>query len=331
MDKKALLHVDNLNVGFQTADGFSPAVTGISFEIEEGESVALVGESGCGKSVTALSILRLLDCPPTVISADSMLYGGRDIMRLTEREMLSIRGNEIGMIFQEPMTSLNPILTIGYQVGEALRIHRNISKKEATEQSVQLLASVGIPDARLRAREYPHQMSGGMRQRAMIALALSCEPRLLIADEPTTALDVTIQAQILRLIAQIQRKQQMALLLITHNLGIVAQVADRVMVMYAGQIVEIANTDSIFDCPTHPYTVGLLRSIPSAANKVERLNVIKGVVPSPMFYPQGCRFSPRCPYVRKRCAEEQPQLTAVEDGHFCRCHFPLAEGGEALV
>lgn len=327
MSKKVILNIENLNVGFEMTDGFSPAVTDVSFNIKQGESVALVGESGCGKSITAMSILHLLNCPPAVIKADSITCNGRELKSLTERQMQKVRGNDISMIFQEPMTSLNPILTVGYQISETLRIHKNMSKKEANQEAIKLLESVGIPDASKRAAEYPHQMSGGMRQRAMIAMALSCSPQLLIADEPTTALDVTIQAQILRLITGIRKERDMAMLLITHNLGIVAQVADRVMVMYAGQIVESSDTDSIFDRYSHPYTEGLLSSIPSAAKKVDRLNVIKGVVPSPRFYPKGCRFSPRCTYVKEICIEEQPKLREVSKGKMCRCHFPLNHGG----
>ena len=317
-----------MDSGFTSPQGFIPAVTGVSFDIKKGESVALVGESGCGKSVTAMSVMRLLESPPAVIEAKSLNYNGIDILSLKEKEMRAVRGNEISMIFQEPMTSLNPTLPIGFQIAEALRVHRGLKKKEAEAQAIEMLKKVGIPEAEKRSREYPHQMSGGMRQRVMIAIALACSPSLLIADEPTTALDVTIQAQILELIAELQKSTGMALLLITHNLGIVAQVADRVMVMYAGQIVEGTDTDSIFDRPSHPYTLGLLGSIPSADHKVDRLHIIKGVVPSPMFYPKGCRFAPRCPYAQEKCIAEQPELAEIAPGHVCRCHFPIiAEGG----
>ena len=325
MEKKALLQVENLNTSFKTPDGVVPAVTGVSFDIMPGESVALVGESGSGKSVTSLSILRLLAMPPAVIEADGIRFGETDLLALNDKEMRQVRGNEISMIFQEPMTSLNPILTVGFQIAEVLRLHLGMNKDEANRAAVEMLKKVGIPDAEKRAKEYPHQMSGGMRQRVMIAIALACNPRLLIADEPTTALDVTIQAQILELISDLQKERGMAMLLITHNLGIVAQMADRVMVMYAGQIVESIGVDGVFTHPWHPYTHGLLHSIPSAERKVKRLNVIQGVVPNPMFYPEGCRFSPRCPYAQEGCVCEQPQLREVEPGHWVRCHFPLSD------
>jgi len=327
--QEVLLHVKNLHTGFASADGYIPAVTGVSFDIRAGESVALVGESGCGKSVTAMSILRLLAIPPAKIEAEEMTFDGIDMLKLDDSEMRKVRGNEISMIFQEPMTSLNPLLTIGYQIAEAVQLHLHYDKKKAMDYAVEMLDKVGIPDAGKRVKEYPHQMSGGMRQRVMIAMALSCNPKLLIADEPTTALDVTIQAQILDLIAKLQKERNMAMLLITHNLGVVAEVADRVMVMYAGQICESADVATIFNHPWHPYTQGLLSSIPSADEKVEVLNVIKGVVPSPLFFPKGCRFSPRCPYARENCKTEPAPFTEVEPGHFVRCHYPLMNNGGA--
>ncbi len=321
----SLLHIQSLSTGFKSSDGYIPAVSDVSFDIDEGESVALVGESGCGKSVTALSILRLLQIPPAEIKAKEMIFEDIDLQALTIKEMRKVRGNRISMIFQEPMTSLNPLMPVGEQIAEAVKLHRGYNKTEAMKVAVEMLKKVGIPDTEKRAGEYPHQMSGGMRQRVMIAMALSCNPKLLIADEPTTALDVTIQAQILDLIGTLQKDSNMAMLLITHNLGIVAEVADRVMVMYAGQIVESSPVKNVFTHPWHPYTHGLLKSIPSADKKVPVLNVIKGVVPSPMFFPKGCRFNPRCPYATEKCVQEPPELMEVEPGHKVRCHFPLSD------
>ena len=321
----ALLHVESLSTGFKSSDGYIPAVSDVSFDIGEGESVALVGESGSGKSVTALSVLRLLQIPPAEINAKALLFDGIDLQKLSKREMRKVRGNRISMIFQEPMTSLNPLMPVGEQISEAICLHTGAGRAEAHRRTVEMLERVGIPDAEQRSKEYPHQMSGGMRQRVMIAMALSCSPKLLIADEPTTALDVTIQAQILDLIGTLQKQSNMAMLLITHNLGIVAEVADRVMVMYAGQIVESSPVETVFTHPWHPYTHGLLRSIPSAEEKVPVLNVIKGVVPSPMFFPKGCRFHPRCPYAQEKCRCEAPALNEVEPGHGVRCHFPLSD------
>lgn len=320
-----LLNVRNLNTGFNSVDGYIPAVTGVSFNIDMGECVALVGESGSGKSVTALSILRLLAIPPAKIEADEITFREADLLSFSNKEMRSIRGNEISMIFQEPMTSLNPLLTVGLQIAEVVELHLGYDKKEAMEYSIKMLEKVGIPDAKKRINEYPFQMSGGMCQRIMIAMSLACRPKLLIADEPTTALDVTIQAQILDLMSKLQKENSMAMLLITHNLGIVAEVAERVMVMYAGQIVESLDVEGVFKHPWHPYTHGLLTSIPSVDEKVETLNVIKGVVPNPLFFPKGCRFSPRCPYVKEKCRVEAPLFTEVKKGHWVRCHYPLSD------
>jgi len=325
---KNMMQVKNLHISFKTPDGLVPAVTGVSFDIAQGESVALVGESGSGKSVTALSTLRLLPEPPATITADVMKFNDTDLLALSTDNMRQVRGNEISMIFQEPMTSLNPLLTIGFQIAEVASLHMGYDKRQAWHYALEMLNKVGIPDASKRAKEFPHQMSGGMRQRVMIAIALVCNPKLLIADEPTTALDVTIQAQVLKLIDDLQKDIGMALLLITHNLGIVAQKAERVMVMYAGQIVESTATENIFTQPSHPYTDGLLRSIPSAEKKVARLNVISGVVPSPMFFAKGCRFNPRCPYAQERCVAEQPELKEIGPGHTVRCHYPLTEKGD---
>lgn len=328
-EKKMLLEVENLSTGFQTKHGMIQAVSDVSFKIKRGESVALVGESGCGKSVTALSVIRLLACPPAVITADKIEFDGQNVLELDHEHMRHVRGNEMAMIFQEPMTSLNPVFRVNQQIAEALELHKGMSRKEALDYAVKMIAAVGIPDAAKRATEYPHQMSGGMRQRIMIAMALSCDPKLLIADEPTTALDVTIQAQIMELIAEQQRKRNMALLLITHNLGVVAEVADRVLVMYAGQIVESADVATIFEHPQHPYTNGLLNSIPSADKKNKELYIIEGSVPSPLFFSKACRFNPRCPYCDEMCRTQQPPLMELASGHHVRCWHPEnAQRGE---
>ncbi len=320
-----LLQVENLCTGFKSKHGIIKAVDGVSFEIGAGESVALVGESGSGKSVTALSAMRLLDVPPAQICADSITFDGKNVLELDDNHMRHVRGNEMSMIFQEPMTSLNPLFRVDDQIAEAVELHKGINHKEALEYAVHMIDAVGIPDAKKRAREYPHQMSGGMRQRIMIAMALSCDPKLLIADEPTTALDVTIQAQILDLIAKQQQERNMALLLITHNLGVVAEVADRVMVMYAGQIVESAPVATVFEHPWHPYTHGLLNSIPSVDEKNKQLYVIKGTVPSPLFFSKACRFNPRCPYAQEKCRTDAPPLVEIEPGHCMRCWYPLSD------
>lgn len=320
-----LLRVKNLSTFFASKHGDIRAVDGVSFDIAAGESVALVGESGCGKTVTSLSIMRLLDVPPAHIEAEILNFNGMDVLKLDDNSMRKVRGNEMSMIFQEPMTSLNPLMRVDEQIAEALELHKGMKSKEALSYAAEMVAAVGIPDAKKRAHEYPHQMSGGMRQRIMIAMALSCDPKLLIADEPTTALDVTIQAQILDLIAKQQQERNMALLLITHNLGVVAEVADRVMVMYAGQIVESAPVTTIFQHPCHPYTHGLLNSIPSVDDKNKELYVIQGTVPSPLFFSKACRFNRRCPYAQERCRADAPPLIELEPGHLVRCWCPLAD------
>ena len=324
----SLLEVKKLNIGFQSGDGPLNVVTDLSFELEAGKSVALVGESGCGKSVTALSIMRLLTCPPAKMEAEGILFEGKDIQEIPDRHMWKLRGNDISMIFQEPMTSLNPVTTIGKQLTETIRQHTNCTKKEALAKAEEMLREVGIPEPKQRLREYPHQMSGGMRQRVMIAMALCCDPKLLIADEPTTALDVTIQDQILELIADACRRRKMALLLITHNMGIVAEAADEVMVMYAGQIVEKASVQEIFDNPMHPYTNGLLRAIPGTAHTGEEFYVIRGRVPSPLFFSKACRFAPRCDRACERCHQEAPQLQDIGGGHCIRCWNPVKGGAD---
>jgi oligopeptide/dipeptide ABC transporter ATP-binding protein len=321
-----LLRVRNLETSFFTPEGQVRAIDGVSFEIDEGKTLGLVGESGCGKSVSSLSIMRLIPSPPGQIVGGEILYRGRDLLKLGNDEMRKIRGNEISMIFQEPMTSLNPVFTVGNQIGEAISLHQGLGKKETRDKTIEMLRLVKIADPESRVDAYPHQLSGGMRQRVMIAMALSCNPSLLIADEPTTALDVTIQAQILELMKELQQQIGMALLLITHDLGVVAEQADDVAIMYAGKIVERSNTWAIFNRPFHPYTVGLLNSLPSVGDKKKkRLDAIPGVVPSPLKLPSGCRFRDRCPKAAELCSESEPQLMEKETGHWAACHFPHTE------
>lgn len=317
-----LIRTEDLRTSFFTPDGEVKAVDGVSFEIEEGKTLGLVGESGCGKSVTALSILRLVPFPPGRVVGGEIFYRGRDLLKLKGEEMRKIRGNEISMIFQEPMTSLNPVFTIGNQIGEAIRLHQGLGKKETREKTIEMLRLVKIADPETRVDDYPHQLSGGMRQRVMIAMALSCNPSLLIADEPTTALDVTIQAQILELMKELKDRLGMSLLLITHDLGVVAEQADEVAIMYAGKIVERAKAKAIFNRPLHPYTVGLLNSLPRVgANKKKRLEAIPGMVPSPLELPSGCRFRDRCPKASGICAGAEPQLVKKEQDHWVSCYF----------
>ncbi len=324
----ALLQVENLQTHFRTPEGVNRAVDGVSFEVREGETLAIVGESGCGKSVTAMSILRLIPEPPGRI-AGQIRFGDKDLLRLSEREMRRIRGNDISMIFQEPMTSLNPVLTVGWQLGETLHLHQGLSRKAAEARAVEMLALVGIPEPQRRVREYPHQLSGGMRQRVMIAMALACNPKLLIADEPTTALDVTIQAQILELMGDLKRRVGAAIVLITHDLGVVAEVAERVMVMYAGRKVEEAPVRELFRSPRHPYTQGLLGAVPklgaSLAGTASRLSEIPGLVPSLKDRIPGCVFAGRCAAVRDVCREAAPGLEPKAAGHLVACHFAERE------
>ena len=332
-----LLSVRDLTVSFRTEKGKVRALFGVSFSLFPGETLGLVGESGCGKTVTALSILKLLPAPPAEIEEGCIRFRGRDLVPLSDREMCQVRGKEISMIFQEPMTSLNPVLTIGDQVAEVFTAHRAGGKTEAAERAVQWLRRVKMPDAERRAREYPHQMSGGMRQRAMIAMALALEPALLIADEPTTALDVTIQAQILSLIREMREQQEMAILLITHDLGVVSEVADRVAIMYLGRIVEIAGTADLFADPIHPYTEGLLRSLPGKRTGERRLPSIPGTVPDLDAIPPGCPFADRCPFRQEAqarfragetetdelavCDRVDPPLEEYAPGHRAACHY----------
>ncbi|MCS7033276.1 MAG: ABC transporter ATP-binding protein [Phycisphaerae bacterium] len=317
-----LLQIRDLNIAFETTRGDVRPVRDVNLTIFPGQTVAVVGESGCGKSVTAMSILQLLPRPPAKYLGGQILFEGRDLLQLDERQMRAIRGKDIAMIFQEPMTSLNPVYTIGDQIVEAITLHQNKRGKEAYAIAERALADVGIADAARRLGEYPHQMSGGMRQRVMIAMALSCQPKLLIADEPTTALDVTIQAQILELLRELQRTRNMAILLITHDLGVVAENADTVAVMYASRIVETATVEELFDRPMHPYTQGLFNSIPRLGARRERLDTIPGTVPNPARFPTGCKFHPRCHRMEqdRTCAEVEPLLREVAPRHWASCH-----------
>ena len=320
-----LIEVKGLRTYFYTEDGVVKAVDGVSFAIEPEQTLGVVGESGCGKSVTALSIMGLVPMPPGKIVEGEILFrkNGKTVelhkLNPKGKEYRSIRGKEIAMIFQEPMTSLNPVFTIGYQIMEAIMLHQKVSKREARQKAIEMLRQVGIPEPEQRVDEYPHQLSGGMRQRAMIAMALSCNPSLLIADEPTTALDVTIQAQVLDLIQDLKRKFHAAIMLITHDLGVVAEMCEEVVVMYLGKVVERAKVRPIFHEPRHPYTQGLLKSIPSLATKKKRLDPIKGVVPDPLNAPPGCPFNPRCPHAIEICRQEMPPLKEVETDHDVAC------------
>jgi oligopeptide/dipeptide ABC transporter ATP-binding protein len=317
--EESLLEVRNLKTYFYIEDGVVPAVDGVSFSVSEKETLGIVGESGCGKSVTSLSIMRLIPIPPGRFLDGEILFEGEDLFRKTKAEMRTIRGNRISMIFQEPMTSLNPVFTIGDQIMEAIMLHQRVTRADAKTKTIEMLRMVGIPSPGRRIGEYPHQMSGGMRQRVMIAMALSCNPKLLIADEPTTALDVTIQAQILNLMKRLKEELGMVIMLITHDLGVVADIANKVVVMYAGKIVEAADTLTIFKNPHHPYTIGLLGSIPKLHENRDRLQVVEGNVPNPFGIPTGCRFHPRCSSVMDVCEKEEPALVEVEAGHQVRC------------
>jgi peptide/nickel transport system ATP-binding protein len=329
-----VLDVQNLKTHFYTRDGVVRAVDGVSFSVMPGETLAIVGESGCGKSVTSLSILRLIASPPGRIVEGRILFGGRDLLQLTERAMRSVRGNEISMVFQEPMTSLNPVLTIGRQIAESLTLHRGLSRADAMARAVEMLRLVNIPEAQRRVQAYPHQLSGGMRQRVMIAMALACNPRLLIADEPTTALDVTIQAQILELMRGLKEKTGAAIVLITHDLGVVAEMAQRVVVMYAGRKVEEAPVEALFSNPRHPYTRGLLNSVPRLTEAGmpgrKRLAEIAGMVPSLRDELVGCAFAARCGHATSRCRGESPALEEKAPGHLAAC-WESARVSAALV
>lgn len=316
-----LVEVKDLKVTYYQNGVETPVVRNVSFEIKKNETLGLVGESGSGKSVTSKAIMRLIAEPPGRIANGEILFEGKNLLKMKEKQMQKVRGKDIAMIFQEPMTSLNPLYTCGSQIAEAILLHNKCSKQEAWERAVEILKMVGVPSPEKRAQSYPHELSGGMRQRVMIAIALSCNPRLLIADEPTTALDPTIQAQILKLIHDMQKEKDMSVLLITHDMGIVAENCDRVAVMYAGQILEIADVKTIFGNPAHPYTIGLLKDIPKLDEKVERLYNIRGMVPRFNELPKGCTFGPRCDFCDKKCEEEAPQLVNMGDGHLVRCHY----------
>lgn len=322
-DNNIILSAENLGVSFYTEDGISRAVQDVSFSMERGKTFALVGESGCGKSVTALSIMGLVPSPPGEIVSGNIYFNNKDLLKLSPRRMRTIRGNKIAMIFQEPMTSLNPVYTIGDQIAEAITLHQHKTDEQAWAQAVDVLKLVGMSDPEKRVYEYPHQLSGGMRQRVMIAMAISCKPELLIADEPTTALDVTVQAQILNLLDELQGSGDMSMLLITHDLGIVAERAHRVAVMYASKIVEVGRCRDIFDAPLHPYTRGLLKSLPRLGVNQNRLETIPGAVPEPLNFPAGCKFHPRCPLGHNdaRCQSSEPDLREVKAGRFVACWY----------
>jgi oligopeptide transport system ATP-binding protein len=328
MDQIPLLEVSDLRTRFHTPEGTVYAVNGISYTLHEGETLAVVGESGCGKSVSMMSILGLIPIPPGEIASGTALYRGRDLLKLSESDMEHIRGKEIAMVFQDPMTSLNPVLTIGKQITESLQRHTNMKLEEATDRAVQLLEWVGIPDPRRRMVDYPHQFSGGMRQRVMIAMQLACTPTILIADEPTTALDVTIQAQITDLVIRLREQVGMAMIWITHNLGVVAGLAERVIVMYAGFIFEEASVDDLFEAPRHPYTMALLEALPRADRRREhRLKSIAGAPPNLLVEPRGCPFAPRCEFLMERCASEMPPLEPVAPRHKIACWVDVGTGG----
>ncbi len=320
-ENSALLKVENLKTYFFLTDGIAKAVDGVSFTIPRGKTLGMVGESGCGKTVTSLSILRLIPEPPGKIVEGKILFKQTDLIQLPRKQMRSIRGNHISMIFQEPMTSLNPVFTVGDQVAEVFQVHRKMKKREALQEAIRMLELVKIPSAKDRAKEYPHQMSGGMRQRVMIAMALACNPDLLIADEPTTALDVTVQAQILELMEGLKEQFESSILIITHDLGVIAETADIVVIMYAGMIVESADVDVLFGHPLHPYTTALMKSIPriDEIRRGKKLAVIEGNVPDPVDYPAGCRFHPRCPLMTSECIAAIPEMRELEPNHSVRC------------
>ncbi|SES31650.1 ABC transporter ATP-binding protein [Salisediminibacterium halotolerans] len=331
MSKETLLEVEDLHTYFYLGDKVAKAVDGVDLNVHKGETVAIVGESGSGKSITSLSIMRLIPQPPGKIVSGSVKLEGRDLLALSDKEMTNVRGDDIAMIFQEPMTSLNPVYTVGEQIAEMLLRHKKVkTKKEGKAKAVELLQQVGFPRAEETVKEHPHQLSGGMRQRVMIAMAMSCDPKLLIADEPTTALDVTIQAQILELMQSVKEKYHSSILMITHDLGVVAEMADRILVMYGGQIVENTSKYKLFTDAKHPYTEGLLASMPTIEEDKERLESISGTVPPADNFPQGCRFAPRCQYAMEACTKEVPALREVEPGHYVRCIlYDENQGGTA--
>lgn len=323
MNDQIVLEIKDLRTYFYTYEGVAKAVDGVSYQLTKGEPLGVVGESGCGKSVMGLSVLRLIPVPPGKIVSGEILFKGKNLLEISEEGMRKIRGNRISMIFQEPMTSLNPVFTIGNQIQETFKLHQGLSRKESLEKTVEMLRLVNIPSPERGVERYPHELSGGMRQRVMIAMALACNPEILIADEPTTALDVTIQAQIIDLMVKLKEELGMAIILITHNLGVIAETVKRVLVMYAGKIVEEAKTKTLFENSQHPYTMGLLKSIPRLGDKIRRgkvrLSEIPGVVPSLYELPPGCKFSTRCPFTMDICKEKEPELKEIEEGHFSSC------------
>ncbi|MBI1290492.1 ATP-binding cassette domain-containing protein [bacterium] len=321
--EEPLLEIRELRTYFYGHDTVAKAVDGVSYRINRRRTLGVVGESGCGKSITSMSIMRLIPQPPGKIVSGQIMFKGRDLLKLSEAEMRKVRGNQIAMIFQEPMTSLNPVFTVGDQIAEVFRIHRGLGRREALQEAVRMLEMVKIPSPKSRVDNYPHQMSGGMRQRVMIAMALACNPDLLIADEPTTALDVTVQAQILDLMARLKDEYGSSILMITHDLGVIAEISDDVVIMYAGQVVEYASAESLFAAPMHPYTIGLLDSRPRLSDYTskERLRPILGAVPSPTKHPAGCRFHPRCPFSTPECETEAPEMRELSPGHQVRCHW----------
>ena len=316
-----ILSVHDLRTYFYTGAGVARSVDGVSFDVMPGETLGIVGESGCGKSVTALSVLRLVRPPGRIEPGSRIEFEGRDLLALGERELREVRGDRVSMIFQEPMTALNPVFQVGEQIAEVVRVHGKGSRREAQDRAVEMLESVGIPDPARRAKQYPHELSGGMRQRVMIAMALVLNPAVVLADEPTTALDVTIQAQILELLADLQSRLGTAIVMITHDLGVIAEIARRVVVMYAGEVVEQATVATLFETPHHPYTEGLMAAMPQLGGGMDRLNVIPGTVPPPTAWPVGCRFHDRCPYAWERCVREHPPLYDVGERHVSRCHL----------
>ena len=320
--KQPLLQVKNLKTYLHSSRGTVKAVNDVSYEVYQGETLGVVGESGCGKSITSMSIARLVECPPGKYEGGEILLDGEDMLKVSDQRLREIRGNKISYIFQEPMTSLNPVFKIGYQIEEVLRLHKGMSKEEARKAAIDALDKVRIPNPERIVDEYPFALSGGMRQRVMIAMALACSPKLLIADEPTTALDVTIQAQVLDLMNNLKKEMDTSIIFITHDLSVIAEMADRVMVMYAGKVVELADVNTIFENPLHPYTKGLIGSRPDMNTNADRLTVIPGNVPDLSKLPEGCSFSPRCAFCDKKCHEGMPELVEVEPGHFVRCFYP---------
>lgn len=314
-----LLEVRNLSVTFQSQEGCVTAVDNLNFQLHKSETLGIVGESGSGKSVTSLAIMGLIQTPPGKVSAEGIYYNNKNLLTIKEKDMRNLRGNEIAMIFQEPMTSLNPILTCGFQIAESLRLHRGLNKKESRKETIRLVDNIGIPNPEKSINRFPHELSGGMRQRVMIAMALACEPKILIADEPTTALDVTIQAQILELMGKLSREKHTSIIIITHDLGVVSEISDRVLVMYSGHSVEIAPTKELFSNPLHPYTKGLIATIPEITKEKIRLKEIPGMAPNPTEKPEGCSFNPRCKYVIDKCKTDAPTMEKISKDHYVRC------------